>query len=61
MSLTPLAVILLATFGPIAGLTVLYWVIRLAVRHGIEDTRNRRARELPESGYWDPARYLAGK
>jgi hypothetical protein len=61
MSLTPLAVILLATFGPVVGLMVLYWVIRLAVRHGIEDGRRRRARELPESGYWDPARYLTRK
>ena len=61
MSLTPLAVILLATFGPIAGLAVLYWVIRLAVRHGIEDARHRPRPELPPTGYWDPVRYLERK
>lgn len=56
MSLTPLVVIMLWVFGPVIGLMTFYWVIRLAVRHGIEDATRRRT-ELPRSsGYWDPAR-----
>jgi protein-S-isoprenylcysteine O-methyltransferase Ste14 len=56
MSLVPLFEILLAFVGPIAGLLILYWIIRLAVRHGIEDARTRRGRETTPAGYWDPAR-----
>jgi len=41
-----------------AGLFVLYWTIRLAVRHGTEDARRGRGRgRQPEAGPgWDPAR-----
>jgi hypothetical protein len=53
--MTPLAVLLLGAPGSIVGLFVLYWIIRLAVRHGIEDARRRRGQE-PPPGYWDPAR-----
>ena len=53
--MTVLAVLLLGALGSIVGLLVLYWIIRLAVRHGIEDARRRRGQE-PPAGYWDPAR-----
>jgi hypothetical protein len=42
--------------GPVIGLMIFYWIIRLGVRHGIEDARRRREIEVRESGYWDPAR-----
>ena len=54
--MTPLAVLLLGALGSIVGLFVLYWIIRLAVRHGIEDARRCRGQEPPAPGYWDPAR-----
>lgn len=54
--LAPLAVILLVTFGPVVALAIFYWIIRLAVRHGIEDARRRRGDAPAESGYWDPAK-----
>jgi hypothetical protein len=53
--LTPLAAILLGAIGSLVSLVILYWIIRLAVRHGIEDARRRRGQE-PPAGYWDPAR-----
>lgn len=53
---TPLAAILLGGFGSLVSLMILYWIIRLAVRHGIEDARRRRGPEQPAPGYWDPAR-----
>jgi uncharacterized protein len=40
----------------LVGLWVLYWVIRLAVRHGVEDAWRRRGENDRVSGYWDPAR-----
>ena len=46
----------LAFIGSLVGLYVFYWVIRLAVRHGIEDARRRREQAREESA-WDPARY----
>ena len=55
MYLEPLAIILLVATGSIVGLLIAYWVIRLAVRPGIEDARRREARP-PAAGYWDPAR-----
>jgi hypothetical protein len=55
-ALNPLFVILLYVVGPVVGLMIFYWIIRLAVRHGIEDASRRRGREQRESGYWDPAR-----
>ena len=53
---TPLAAILLGGFGSLVSLMILYWIIRLAVRHGIEDARRRRTQEPPAPGSWDPAR-----
>jgi hypothetical protein len=51
-----LAIVLAATLGPVVTALILYWIVRLAVRHGIEDA-GRRGDEAPkESGYWDPAR-----
>jgi hypothetical protein len=37
-------------------LMILYWIIRLAVRHGVRDAQGRRS-VPPESGSWDPARF----
>jgi|HubBroStandDraft_2_1064218.scaffolds.fasta_scaffold09866_5 hypothetical protein len=56
MTLVPLAIILLATFGAIVSLLVLYWVIRLAVRHGIEDARQRSQAGPAAAANWEPAR-----
>ena len=56
MNLAPLAVILLLAFGPVVTLAIFYWIIRLAVRHGIEDAWRRRGKAQAESGYWDPAK-----
>ena len=50
------AVILLAALGSVVPLVILYWIIRVAVRHGIEDAWRRRAEAQAESGYWDPAK-----
>jgi uncharacterized membrane protein YdjX (TVP38/TMEM64 family) len=47
----------LAFIGSLVGLYVFYWVIRLAVRHGIEDARRRREQQAREENVWDPARY----
>jgi hypothetical protein len=47
----------LAFIGSLVGLYVFYWVIRLAVRHGIEDARRRREQQAREESAWDPARY----
>jgi membrane protein DedA with SNARE-associated domain len=55
MSLAPLALIMLSTIGSVVSLIVLYWVIRFAVRHGIEDAWQRRGHEERTSGYWEPA------
>jgi len=35
---------------------ILYWVIRLAVRHALEDTDLRREAQVKEAKQWDPAR-----
>jgi hypothetical protein len=56
MSLEPLAIILLSTIGPIVMLVIFYWIVRLAVRHGVEDAGRRRGKAPAEQGYWDPAR-----
>ena len=55
LSLGPLVFIVLTSIGSVVSLIVLYWIIRLAVRHGIEDAWRRRGREVPSSGYWEPA------
>lgn len=56
MSLEPLAIILLSTIGPIVALVMFYWIIRLAVRHGVEDAWRRRDKAPSGQEYWDPAR-----
>lgn len=52
---TPESVIVSVVVAVIS-LFVLYWIIRVAVCHGIEDTRRRAARQTRESAGWDPAR-----
>jgi hypothetical protein len=47
---------LLAAASSVIALFVLYWIIRLAVCHGIEDARRRRERQAAERAGWDPAR-----
>jgi uncharacterized membrane protein len=47
---------LLAALSSVVALFVLYWIIRLAVRHGIEDARRHRKRQAAEEAGWDPAR-----
>jgi hypothetical protein len=56
MNLEPLAVILLSTVGSVVTLVIFYWIIRVAVRHGIEDAWRRRGVASAEAGYWDPAK-----
>jgi hypothetical protein len=46
----------LAFLGSVVGLYVLYWVIRLAVRHGIEDGRRQHEQQARTERVWDPAR-----
>lgn len=46
----PPAQLLTALVGWAVGLTVLYLVIRLAVRHAIADADKRRVTERPTSG-----------
>lgn len=55
MSREPLAIIFLLAFGLVVALLIFYWIIRLAVRHGIEDAWRRRD-NAPAEGSWDPAR-----
>jgi hypothetical protein len=47
---------LLAAVSSLVALVVIYWIIRLAVCHGIEDARRRRERQAAEGSGWDPAR-----
>ena len=56
MLLAPLAVILLLTVGPVVTLVTFYWIIRVGVRHGIEDAWRRRTDASREAGSWDPAK-----
>jgi len=51
-----LAVIVLAALCAVVTLVILYWIIRVAVRHGIEDAWRRRGQAQAESRYWDPAK-----
>ena len=46
-----------AFIGSLVGLYVFYWVIRMAVRQGIEDARRRREQQAREESAWDPARH----
>ncbi len=48
--------LLLAAVSSVVALFVFYWIIRLAVCHGIEDARRRRERQAAERAGWDPAR-----
>jgi hypothetical protein len=45
----------LVIVSPIIGMLVIYWVIRLAVRHGIEDARHRGDGSPRTDASWDPA------
>jgi len=56
MNLPHLVVVMLSMFASVVSLVILYWIIRLAVRHGIEDAWRRRGKAPAESGYWDPAK-----
>jgi hypothetical protein len=55
MSVELLAIILLVAVALVVGLLILYWVIRLAVRHGIEDAR-KHSQAGPAAANWEPAR-----
>jgi uncharacterized membrane protein YdjX (TVP38/TMEM64 family) len=57
MGIWPVLVAVLAFIGSLVGLYLFYWVIRLAVRHGIEDARRRREQQAREESAWDPARH----
>lgn len=46
----------LAFPSAVVGLLALYWIVRLAVRHGVEDAWRRRERQTAEESSWDPAR-----
>ncbi|MGD0684023.1 MAG: hypothetical protein ABSA03_02795 [Streptosporangiaceae bacterium] len=46
--------VMLVVVSPVVGLLILYWTIRLAVRHGIEDVRHRRVIQSAEAAGWGP-------
>lgn len=48
--------LLLVIVLSIVGIFVFYWIIRLAVRHGIEDARRRNPSRVREDMGWDPQR-----
>jgi uncharacterized membrane protein YdjX (TVP38/TMEM64 family) len=48
--------LLLVIVLSIVGIFVFYWIIRLAVRHGIEDARRRNPSRVREDIGWDPQR-----
>jgi hypothetical protein len=50
-------VLFLAIVLSLLGLWAFYWMVRLAVRHGMEDAWRRRDEPAGgrASGYWDPA------
>ncbi len=50
-----LATLVLYFATPLLAALVLYWLIRLAVRHGIQDAWRRRAKSAREDAGWDPA------
>ena len=52
----PLFGLMLAIVSPVVGVFVLYWIIRIAVRHGIEDARRRNLSQAREDISWDPRR-----
>jgi hypothetical protein len=49
-------VLVLALIG-LGALYALYWLIRLAVRHGLDDARRQREQQAREESGWDPGRY----
>ena len=56
MALPHLVVLLVSFVVPVVALVILYWIIRVAVRHGIEDAWRRRGEASREAGSWDPAK-----
>lgn len=59
LGLNPVGFLVLAVYFAIptaVAAFILYWVIRLAVRHAIEDTDLRREAQAEEAQQWDPAR-----
>ncbi len=48
--------LILEIVAPIVGFFILYWIIRLAVRHGIEDVQRRNLTRAREDIAWDPQR-----
>jgi hypothetical protein len=48
--------LLLGVPGFAVGNYTLYWVIRLALRHGIGDAELNREQRAREEAAWDPAR-----
>jgi hypothetical protein len=41
----------------VAAIFTLYWTIRLAVRHGVQDARRRRDLPAEDDPSWDTARF----
>ena len=56
MVIGPFFGLLLVIVMSIAGIFVFYWIVRLAVRHGIEDARRRNLSRVREDTGWDPQR-----
>ena len=48
--------LVLAALGLFIAWMLLYWTIRLAVRHGTNDAK-QPSEHTDQSGYWDPDRY----
>ena len=48
--------VLLGILGSLLSMWIFYWIVRAAVRHGIEDAWRRRAQRAPDEAGWDPAR-----
>jgi hypothetical protein len=51
------AVVLVLALIGLGALYALYWLIRLAVRHGLDDARRQREQQAREESGWDPGRY----
>jgi hypothetical protein len=55
----PLGFLLILIYAAIpagVGAFILYWVIRLSVRHALEDSDRRRDQRAREEQAWDTAR-----
>jgi membrane protein DedA with SNARE-associated domain len=48
--------VFLGILGSLLSLWIFYWIVRAAVRHGMEDAWRRRAQRASDEAGWDPAR-----